>query len=286
MTLEALLRALLRRWRAILAATLLVTAAGATTILLWPRSYVAQATVAPAETTAIATSSLLAPAPFAAGGLLDPRPGGNFAIYLSALRGVEAAAMLARDTPLLAHLTERRGEGVLGLLRRTFGLRIAADLDDAATWLERSLSVTQDLTSITWTLELPHRDRTRALDALTRLHAFAEAKVRDDIATLARDRAAALETRLARETDVYLRNALYDLLGQTQRAVLVATVDAAVAARVVDPPSVELRPSRPNRPLLLALLAVAVPLAALLGAACLVLLRLPERATESAPERA
>lgn len=286
MTLDALLRELLARWRAILLAALLLFATGATLILIWPRLHVAQAMVAPAETTAIATSSLLAPAPLAAGGLLDPRPGGNFAVYLSALRGVEAAAMLVRDTPLLAHLTERRGAGALGWLRHSLGLRIEADLDDAAIWLERTLSVTQDLTSITWSLELAHRDRAQAVDALRRLHAFAEDKVRADIFGLARNRATALENRLARESDLYLRSALYDLLGQTHRVLLVATADSAVAARMVDPPSVELRPSRPNRPLLLALLAITAPLATLLAAICVVLMRATNDVLLRAPEGA
>ena len=276
MTLHALIRDLLARWRAIALSTLLLIVGGTTLILLWPRSYLAQATVAPAETTAIATSSVLAPSPLAPGGLLDPRPGGNFAVYLSTLRGVEVAAAMIRDTRLAAYLTERRAEGVLGVIRRAFDLRIEADLDDAATWLDRNLAVTQDLTSITWTLGLVHRDRVQALDLLERLHAFAEAKVRADIATLAQRRAAALEQRLAREGDLYLRTALYDLLGQAQRAILVAQADTAVAARMVDPPSVELRPSLPNRPLLLVLLGIAAPLATILAGACLLLLRAPE----------
>lgn len=283
MTLTALLLELLARWRSIACITLLIVAGGGALILLWPRSHLAQATVAPAETTAIATSSLLAPSPLAPGGLLDPRPGGNFAVYLSTLRGVEAAAAIARDTRLLAHLTDRRGEGVPGAIRRLLGLRIEADLDDAATWLDRNLAVTQDLTSITWSLGLAHRDRAQALDILERLHAFAEAKVRTDIARLAAARAAALEARLARETDLHLRAMLYDLLGQAQRATLVAQADTAVAARIVDPPSVELRPSLPNRPLLLVLLIVAAPLATMLGAACLLLLREPPRIPEPPP---
>ena len=139
MTLAALIRGLVGRWRAIALATLLVYGAGAALVLLWPRSFLAQATVAPAETSAIATSSLLAPSPFASGGVLDPRPMGNFAVYLSALRGVEAAAIVVRDTPLLAFMTERRGEGPIGLIRHLFGLRIEADLDDAATSTPRSV---------------------------------------------------------------------------------------------------------------------------------------------------
>lgn len=46
-----------------------------------------------------------------------------------------------------------------------------------------------------------------------------------------------------------------------------------MAARLVSAPSVPLAPTLPNRPLLIALLLVSVPLAVLLGAACLVLLR-------------
>lgn len=281
MPLEALLRAVWTwRWQVTLAAALLY-AAGALTVLLWPRSYVAQAVVAPAETTGIATSALLAPAPIMGGaGLLDSRPGGNFAVYLDALRSPEAAAMLARDTGLLAHLTALRSAGPLGWLRRALGLRLEADLDDALAWLERHLAVTQGVATVTFTLTLTHRDRDAALDALTRLHALAEAKVRADIAELARRRIAAIEARLATERDLFLRNTLYDLLGQQQRAALVAAADEAVAARLVSAPMVEIRPSVPNRPLLLALLAVAAPFAALSGAAAVALLRGPSR-----PER-
>lgn len=273
MSLAALIRGLVARWRAIALATLLLYGAGAALVLLWPRSYLAQATVAPAETSAIATSSLLAPSPFASAGVLDPRPMGNFAVYLSALRGVEAAAMVVRDTPLLAFMTERRGEGLPGFVRRAFGLRIEADLDDAAAWIDRNLAVTQDLTSITWMLALPHPDRDQALAILERLHAFAEAKVRADLLALAQNRIDTVGARLVREHDLTLRSMLYDLLGQAQRSMLVAQSDTAVAARVVDPPSVELRPSLPNRPLVLGLLGIAAPLATILVVACLLLLR-------------
>ena len=74
--------------------------------------------MAPAETTGIAASALLSPAPLlGGGGLLDTRPGGNFAVYLDALRAPEAAAMLARDTGLLAFLTARRAAGPPGAAR-------------------------------------------------------------------------------------------------------------------------------------------------------------------------
>ena len=272
MPLDLLLRAVWQARRTVLLATLALWAGGGALVLAWPRSYVAQAVVAPAETTSIAVSSLLSPAPFA-GGLLDPRPSGNFAVYLGALRSVEAGRMLARDTAALAHLTEQRAAGPTGWLRRTLGLRTGADADDVQAWLERSLAVTQSLTSVTWSLELAHRDRDAALDALARLHAFAEAKVRADLADLARRRVAALERRLAEEHDLYLRQGLYDLLAQQQRAGLVVAADEAVAARLVSAPSVELRPSLPNRPLLLGLLLVAAPMASLGLAACRVLLR-------------
>lgn len=277
MPLDLLLRAVWAlRWRVALA-VLLLYGAGATTILLWPRHYVAQLVVAPAETTGIAISSLLSPTPLLQGGLLDTRPSGNFAIYLDALRSPEAAALLAQETGLLEHLTALRGTGLPGLLRRWLDLRIAADLDDASAWLERRLAVTQSVASVTFTIALSHRDRAAALELLQRLHGFAEAKVRGDLAEMARRRLAAIEARLATERDLYLRNALHELLGQQQRMALVLAADEAVAARLVSAPMVEIRPSLPNRPLLLGLLLVLAPLAVALLAACAVLLRAPER---------
>jgi hypothetical protein len=277
MPLDVLSRALWSaRWWICLATALLL-ALGTAVILSVPRAYVAEAIVAPAETTGMATSSMISTTGFAAaaGGLLDNRPTGNFAVYLAALRSPEAAALLVRDTPLLQMLTARRENGPGGLLRRVLGLDPAADADDARNWLESQLSLTQSLTSVTWTLELAHPDREAALDALRRLHAFAESKVRDDLAQMAARRMAALQAQLARETDIYLRTPLFDLLAQHQRAALMVAADEQVAARLVSLPMVELRPSLPNRPLLLALLLVAAPLAVLAGTACLLLLRPP-----------
>jgi hypothetical protein len=259
-----------RRWRVLLLAGLLLAGGGAA-VFGWPRSYVAEAVVAPAETTGIATSTLLSPVP-AIGGLLDTRPTGNFAVYLGALRSAEAAAMLAEATPLVAWLTERRGEGAMGALRAALDLRLVADLDDIRTWLERRLAVTQNLGAVTWTLAIAHPDRDLALDVLRRLHDFAEAKVRADLEALARRRVAALEGRLLRESDLYIRQSLYELLAQSQRAGVVAAADEAVAARLVSAPSVGLRPALPNRSLLLLLLLVAAPGAALAVVGATVLL--------------
>jgi hypothetical protein len=260
---------------------LLVYACGAALILTWPRSYQAQAVVAPAETTGIATSTLLATMPVMGGGaLLDTRPSGNFAVYLDALRSPEAAAMLARETGLLAYLTALREAGAMGSLRRLLGLRLEADLDDAQTWLERSFAATQGVATVTFTLTLSHRDRDGALDSLRRLHAAAEAKVRADIGELARRRIAAIEARLAAERDLYLRNVLYELLGQQQRAAMVVASEEAVAARIVSAPMVGIRPVIPNRSLLLLLLGVAAPLAVAATAIGLILLGFGPAASE------
>lgn len=275
MMLEQLLWGVWRlRWRILLLAALLY-ASGAAIIWNWPRSFTASAIVAPAETTGIATSTLLSPGPLLGASLLDSRPAGNFAIYLAALRSPEAAAMLVRETPILAHLTERRAQGPLGELRRALGWRIEADLDDVLTFLESNLAPTASLASVTWTLELVHRDRAGALDMLNRLHRLAEAQVRESLAGLAAGRIAVLERRLAAEPDLFLRQALLDLLAQQQRAALVVLADEAVAARLVSPPAVEIRPTTPNRPLLLLLLAVAAPGLVVLAAAAVVLLRAP-----------
>jgi hypothetical protein len=268
MPVPLLLRGLWGWRRGLAVAALLLWAVGAATVLAIPRAHVAQAVVAPAETTSFAVSSLLSPSPFAPGGLLDTRPTGNFAIYLGAMRSPEAAAMLARETALPAWIEARRRGGFAALLGTQ-----PADADDVLAWLERNLSVTQSLASVTWTLELAHGDAALALDMLRRLHGFAESKVRADLAEQAARRVAALERRLTRESDIFLRNSLYELLAQQQRAGLVVAADEAVAARLVSAPMVEARPSLPNRPLLLGLLALAVPLAVLMAGASLLLLR-------------
>ncbi len=268
------LLAALWRMRARLAGTLLfVWAIGTAVVLAAPRAHVARAVLAPAETTSFAVSSLLSPTPFAPGGLLDTRPTGNFAVYLGALRSAEAAAMLARETRLPEALAADRAAGALAPLRALLAGARAPDADDVLDWIARNLSATQSLASVTWTLEVAHRDRDLALDILQRLHAFAEAKVRADLADQAGRRVAALEQRLARESDLFLRNSLYELLAQQQRAGLVVAADEAVAARLVSAPIAEARPSVPNRPLLLAMLAVAGPLGVLLAGVAVVLLR-------------
>src|SRR3712207_1674467 len=212
MPLDLLFRGIWDRRGRVLLAALLLYAALAALLFQLPRRHVAQAVVAPAETTGISTSTLLSPVPLLGGGLLDDRTSGNFAVYLDALRSPEAAAMLARDTGLLGHLTALRAAAPLGPLRRALGLRTEADLDDAQAWLEETLAATRNIGTVTVTLTLAHRDREAALDALRRLHALSEAKVRTARAELARRRIAAIEARLGTERDLFLRNALFDLL--------------------------------------------------------------------------
>jgi hypothetical protein len=261
-------------WRARLALILLLLwVGGAAAILLWPRGHVARAQVAPAETTAFAISSLLSAHPLALGQGLDTRPGGNFAVYLAALRSPDAARMLTTETALLQAMERNRQDSRLWSLWVSLGLSRALDADDVLAWMERHVAVTQNLGSITWTLELTHADPALALQALISLHRFAEAKVRADLADQAARRVAALQARLQGESDVFLRNNLYDLLAQQQRAGLVVAADEAVAARLIAAPMVEARASRPNRPLLLGLWLLVVPLAVLMAAAGLLLMR-------------
>jgi len=273
MALDELLGALWRRRGAILLSCALLYALAAGLVWNLPRAFVATAIVAPSETTGIATSSLLTPSPFLQPSLLDQRPGGNFAVYLAALRAPEAAAALARETRLLAQIEERRAALPLGPVRRWLGLRLVADVDDALTYLERNFAATPSLTSVTWTLDLVHRDRESALDMLQRLHALAESRVRETLAELAGRRIQALEARLSVEPDLFLRNSLFELLAQQQRAALVVAADEAAAARLVSLPTVEIRPSVPNRPLLLVLLAIVIPGAVILAVTCRILLR-------------
>ena len=280
MPLDHLLRALWAVRLRLLAWTLLLVAVGAGLILSRERAFVARAVVAPAETTGLAASALIAAwQPPQAPNLLETRPTGNFAVYLSALRSPEAVRMLAEETTLLADLAAAREAGPAAWLRplreAILGPARAPDLDDAALWLARALSVTQSVISVTWTLELAHPDREVALDMLRRLHAHAEARVRADLLALAERRIAALEARIAAERDVYLRQPMFDLLAQHQRAAVVLAADETAAARLVSAPSVEQNPSVPNRPLLFALLLLAAPLAVCGIAAAAILARQP-----------
>lgn len=275
MALDELLKGLWRQRLGILLSCAVLYGLAASVVWNWPRSYVATAIVAPSETTGIATSSLLTPSPFLQPSLLDQRPGGNFAVYLAALRAPEAAAALARETGLLAQIEERRAGLPLGPIRRWLGLRMVADTDDALNFLERNFAATPSLTSVTWTLELVQRDRASALDMLQRLHGLAETRVRETLAELAGRRIQALEARLRVEPDLFLRNSLYKLLAQQQRAALVVAADEAAAVRLVSMPMVGIRPSVPNRPLLLVLLAIVIPGAVILAVTCRLLLRPP-----------
>jgi hypothetical protein len=261
-------------WRVrLLLILLLLWLGGAAVILLWPRGHVARAQVAPAETTSFAVSALLSPQAPGVGQGLDTRPGGNFAVYLAALRSPEAARMLTTETALLQAMEQARQASPLWAFRVALGLNRALDADDVLAWLERYFALNQNLGSITWSLELTHPNPALALQSLLSLHRFAEAKVRADLADQAARRVAALEARLAGESDVFLRNSLYDLLAQQQRAGLVVAADEAVAARLIAAPMVEARASRPNRPLLLGLWLLAVPLSVFMAAAGVLLMR-------------
>ena len=267
-------------WRVrLLLILLLLWLGGAAVILLWPRGHVARAQVAPAETTSFAVSALLSPQAPGVGQGLDTRPGGNFAVYLAALRSPEAARVLTTETALLQAMEQARQASPLWAFRVALGLNRALDADDVLAWLERYFALNQNLGSITWSLELTHPNPALALQSLLSLHRFAEAKVRADLADQAARRVAALEARLAGESDVFLRNSLYDLLAQQQRAGLVVAADEAVAARLIAAPMVEARASRPNRPLLLGLWLLAVPLSVFMAAAGVLLMRAAFRDT-------
>lgn len=272
-------------WRArgkIAFGALLVFALGAFIVFSLPQRYVARATVAPLETTNIATSTLLSPGPLFQAGLLDNKPAGNFAIYLGAARSREAAAMLLRDTRLGPELLDRMRTSIVGRTVRgalcLFGIcrEPRVTLDSAMGWLERNVAVGQSLTNITWTVEVQHQDRALALDILQRLHAFAEDKVRRELSEMLDRRVAVLQRRADAEPDGFLRNTLYELIAQQQRAQMVVQADQAVAALLVSRPDVEEEPSQPNHTLLLVLLLPGSFMFAAGLAAALLVLRGPQ----------
>ncbi len=227
-------------------------------IVLVPQSYRAQALIVPAETTGIAASSLLAPLASVSPPLLDQKPSGNFAVYLGALRAREMAIAVRRETWLEAALEVEKSQSWTQKILRLFGFtpRLFDD-DEILSWLENNSSATPLPNSIIWRLEVRHRDPALALAILQTLHATAEARVRDEMAAMVARRISWLSERATSEQDQIIRNTLYDMLGQAYRHSLILAADNAVAARIVSAPSVEDRPSIPNRISLAAFSAVA-----------------------------
>jgi uncharacterized protein involved in exopolysaccharide biosynthesis len=273
MTSDALLTGLWRHRVGVACGALVLWLAAVGVILLVPRDHVAQAVVAPAETTGIAASSLLSPLPQLGAGLIEQRPSGNFAVYLGALRGREAATVLRRATDLADRLAAERAADALARALAVLGLGGNAEVldDDLMAWLRRNTSATQNPASVLWTIEARHPDPALALAVLRALHDAAEARVREEMQAMVARRLAFLTDRAGREADLGVRQALYVLIAEAHRHAAVLAADTAVAARIVSAPAVEDRPSVPNR-LLLAALAVPAALAASLGLWALVLI--------------
>lgn len=285
MTSDALLTGLWRHRVGVVVGAFALWLAAVGVVLLIPRAHVAQAVVAPAETTGIAASSLLSPLPQLGAGLIEQRPSGNFAVYLGALRGREATLVLRRDTELAERLAADRAESPLTATLAPFGFGSAEVLDDdLMAWLRRNTAATQNPASMLWTIEARHPDPALALAVLRALHGAAEARVREEMQAMVSRRLAFLTDRAAREPDLGVRQALYGLIGEAHRHAAVLAADTAVAARIVSAPSVEDRPSVPNRILLAALAAPAALVTSLgLWALALIARRREEAAHEPAP---
>jgi hypothetical protein len=159
MTSDALLTGLWRHRVGVVVGALALWLAAVGVVLLIPRAPVARAVVAPAETTGIAASSLLLPLPQFGAGLIEQRPSGNFAVYLGALRGREAALVLRRDTELAQRLAADRAEDPLARALATLGLGGGEPLDDdQMAWLRRNTAATQSPASVLWTIEAREPD--------------------------------------------------------------------------------------------------------------------------------
>lgn len=245
---------LLSRWPTVAMGTGITWATFCLIIFSIPQSYRAQALVVPAETTGIAASSLLAPLAPIYSSVLDPKPTGNFAVYLGALRAREMAAALRSQTSLPEVLQLER---FMTFIRRFFpNLEIGAqpvDDDEIMRWLEANSSATPQPNSIIWQIEVRHRNPTLALSVLRTVHVTAEARVRDEMSSMVARRIAWLQDRAASETDQAIRTTLYEMLAQAYRHSAILAADDAVAARIVSAPAVEDRPSVPNRIFLAAL---------------------------------
>lgn len=262
-----LTQTLIRNWQKISLTTILIWLISAIIILIYPSSYRAHTLVVPAETTGIAISSILAPNLTLSPTFIDPKPSGNFAVYLGALRTREMATALRLNTSLADALTAEARAAWLGRLREGLGFPITPPDDDAIlAWLEKNTSATPLPNSILWQIEVRHPSPTMALSVLQTLHATAESRVRDEIAALLSRRLIWLMDRAGTEADSLARAALYDLISQANRHSAIVSADTNVAARVVSAPAVESQPTVPNKPFLLAIAIIpALGLATLIS---------------------
>ncbi|MDW8445619.1 MAG: hypothetical protein RML45_16260 [Acetobacteraceae bacterium] len=251
MTFHELVTLLLSRWRACLLTALGLWTCSCFLIGLVPTSFRARAIIVPAETTGIAVSNLLSPIQIMSPSLLEAKPSGNFAVYLSALRSREIIRVLRQETALADILAEEAKTSLLGKLRKLLKLsENTIDDDKILEWLEHNTSATSHTNSIVWMIEVRHKDPLLALSVLRTLHAAAEARVRDEITAMLSRRISWLAERAATEPDATVRTALHELAAQAHRHLAILASDGSVAARLVSAPAVDDRPTVPNRPFL------------------------------------
>lgn len=208
----------------------------------------------PAETTAISVSSLLSPFPFAPQNMLDPKPTGNFAVYLAALRAREAANVLLNYSQLPNALYTKQKQNFFLKFAETIGLiDLQINEDNVLKWLERNTSITLHPSNTVWIIEVRHQNPKVALEILTLIHQTAERRVREEMENMVARRISWLNERVAAEPDSTIRSTLYDLIGQAQKHAAILASDSAIAARLVSAPAVENQPSHPNRLFLIGL---------------------------------
>lgn len=216
-----------------------------------PISFRARALIVPAETTGIAVSNLLSPIQIMSPSLLEAKPSGNFAVYLSALRSREIIRVLRQETVLADVLAEEAKTSLLGKLVKFLKFsENTIDDDKILEWLEQNTSATSLPNSIVWMIEVRHTDPLLALSVLRTLHAAAEARVRDEVTAMLSRRISWLMERAASEPDATVRIVLHELAAQAHRHLAILSSDGSVAARLVSAPAVEDRPTVPNRPFL------------------------------------
>ncbi|HYE00954.1 MAG TPA: hypothetical protein VEH84_16340 [Alphaproteobacteria bacterium] len=265
------LRRLRRGWWLVALGPLLGLALAALWLRLTPPLYVATMVVGPVPAPA-PLDGLAGPGARLAAGRAGPLAGlidePDLAEYDRFLEMLAAPAAVARLEPELAAAAAGLRPGARDALAALLGRPgwQPPGPAEVSAGLGRSLEIAQIGHTPLRRIGFAHADRAVALALPARLHAAADAVLREQAERRGATRIAYLKQQIAQQPQQDHRGVLAALLAREEQAMMLAAAGGSFAAEAVQPPTAPLRPERPD-PLFVLAVAAAAGLAAGLGAA-------------------
>lgn len=162
----------------------------------------------------------------------------DFYRFVHTLRGPAAAAILIKDQSVLRGINQGRSKAIKTAEELSVYLKRYVRIDPlGATPLRR--------------LNYSHADRDFSAALLRKLHLVADQMIRRDRRQQSQSRIEYLENSLRRTTNPDHRKGITNLLMQQEHIQMLANLDEAYAAIVVEPASASPKPTWPNKPLVL-----------------------------------